>query len=186
MDYSLQYLEQCHKGTFSWLANSPWTWLSSAESLKKAADVLRNTLWSKEEKPHDTEAAVTDREMGPVYLMLVAMAVESLIKGILIAKDHDRYVKKDCLSKEICKNGHDLCKLYELTGKRKWAVEAWAPLLVKLSEFTINYGRYPVAKSREKMKGRVNAGYGARSYFIQVDLLWKHLMKEMGKYYKRL
>ena len=79
-------IEQLHKESFAVLASHPLAWEITADRLKEAADSLRDAHWPTERQDRDARAAVADFQVGPVYMMLIGMAVEALVKGILVAK----------------------------------------------------------------------------------------------------
>ena len=78
-------------------------------------------------------------DLLPVYMMLMAFALENLAKGILIAREPDRV--KEAILKRWEGDGHDLNELAEAAKLSLSSDEK--RLLLNLSIHAVWMGRYP-------------------------------------------
>lgn len=76
--------EKYHRQSWEGYAKAPYFWFIKAEVLYDAANAVRNTFWLKKRKPYDLSAASNDFYKGPIYMLLAGLAVETLIKGIIV------------------------------------------------------------------------------------------------------
>lgn len=175
----MQEFEKYHKQSFSSLAKDPESWLNSAQNLKNAADVLRNSCWPKKRRFHDLKAAKSDFLMGPVYMLLAGLAVETLIKGIIVGIE-PKLVEEQKLSPELTR--HDLLKLYKRAGLIENALQN--NLLLRLQNYVQNFGRYPVTRTKQTMEKKAQTRFSGETDFRSIDRLWDFLYKEIQKYIK--
>ena len=77
----VEAMKKTCRSLFHYLGKNPGTWWLSSLRLKEAADVLRDTCWPKDRKPYDSDAAAADFTLGPVYMLLMGMAVEAALKA---------------------------------------------------------------------------------------------------------
>lgn len=138
---------------FEKCARQPYLWISSAEVLKDSADLVlarfRTALERAAPEREDTKIDL-GISLFPVYMMLVGLAVENLLKGVLISKDHS--LVEGGRLKKWGGSGHDLTKLASdarlpLTNEEK-------ELLARVAEFVRWAGKYPLPYS-----SRVQAPY---------------------------
>jgi hypothetical protein len=161
----------------SWLqtARTPEAWLCSAERLKHAADVLRENCWPRNRTDHNHDAAFSDHCYGPVYMLISGLAIESVIKGIIIATNPN-LVEEQKMNGEIL--GHDLVQLFQKTGILKCNSDN--DLLLRLQNYVENFGRYPVTRYKHDMAQKASTRFCSVD-FGKVDRFWKRLLKHYEK-----
>jgi len=158
---SIEYYQE----TWTQLAKDPNSWLRKAEALKYAADAVRGS--------------VADLFRGPVYMLLAGLAVETLIKGIIVAKNPKFVeVEKEQLSSGL--TTHNLQKLYRTAGLRE--NNSLNDLLLRLQSYVENFGRYPVTKSRQDMKKMIQTRIAGQTDPDRVDRLWSFLVDRIQPY----
>jgi len=170
-------LIEYHQGSWTQLAKDPESWLRKAEALKNAADAARVSFWPKKRKHHDTKAAVADFFQGPVYMLLAGLAVETLIKGIIVAKNPE-FVGKQWLSKKL--THHNLQELYRTASLRE--DNSRNDLLLRLQNYVENFGRYPVTKTKQDMEKMVRTRFAGQTDPDTVDRLWSFLFDKIQPY----
>ena len=168
--------DEYHRESWSQTAKNPKAWLCYAENLKHAADVLRDNCWPRQKKSNDLIAAWNDHSYGPVYMLISGLAVETLIKGIIISVNYN-LVEKDKLSKEL--TVHDLVKLFRKTGLIE--CKGYKDLLSRLQNYVENFGRYPVTKLKQDMAKKTNTRF-CRVDLDKVDRLWNRLLGKIQQY----
>jgi hypothetical protein len=160
------------------LGKNPGTWWLSALRLREAADTLRNACWPKERKHNDLDAAGADFRLGPVYMLLVGMAVEAALKATLVAKQTD-LVSAEGISKSL--TNHHLVKLWNLAGLGRPGSRQRDSLLDRLENCVVVFGRYPVPKRPDGMNKMMNSSFEGQLHFDQVARLWADLEKHVRK-----
>lgn len=121
---------------FTYTANHPQSWIDSAYELNLAAKVLRGKV---EENWH-SEKPFRECYLSPYY-MLIGYLLETLLKGILVAKGYKCVVDSNFVGFGV--NGHDL---YGLANKAELPIpEEESRILKLLTEHTTWVGRYPIA-----------------------------------------
>ena len=173
----MREFEKYHRQSFSSLAKDPESWLFMAKNLKNAADALRNSCWPKERCFRDLDAATSDFLTGPVYMLLAGLAVETLIKGIIVGS-HRELVEEQKLSTEL--THHNLPRLYKKAGLIENALQN--NLLLRLQNYVENFGRYPVTKTKQEMEKMTQTQFCGDTDFISVDRLWDFLCKKIQNY----
>lgn len=170
-------LEKYYRGRWELWAKDPQVWYQNAESLKTATVALRKVLWPKDRKRFRTKAAVADLLYGPVYMLLAGLSIETLLKGIIIAKNPE-FVGQQKLSKEL--THHKLIELYKKTGlvKSKYANN----LLSRLQNYVENFGRYPVTRTKHDMQKLTSARFAGQTDPDRIDRLWNLLAKKIRFY----
>lgn len=142
---------------FEMYAFRDFYWIQKARDLYESARKLEPEVvgiwqsyraWAKDGSP----PAATDHYQGP-YFMLVAFAVENLLKAAAIARNRVHYLaqfrKTQCFPKELQK--HDLVKLAKLV---KLSFESGEEdLMRRLTRSAVWFGRYPVPLDYEEMSG---------------------------------
>jgi len=160
------------------LGKNPGTWWLSALRLKEGADTLRNACWPKERKHNDLDAAGADFRLGPVYMLLVGMAVEAALKATLVAKKPDLVDAKG-ISKSL--TNHHLAKLWNLAGLSRLGSRHRDSLLDRLENCVVVFGRYPVSKTPDGMEKMANSSFQGQLHFDQVARLWTYLETHVRK-----
>ena len=158
---------------FGDLARDPGTWALSATRLKRAADQLRQSAWPEARRRNDVLAATADFMIGPVYMMLMGLAVENVLKAMVIAREPGN-VEEQKLSTLICQ--HDLRRLWHRVGLRR--CPEYDRELTRLETFVVSLGRYPVTKLKRDMDRTVGAGFHGQAAFPTMDRLWVFLQRE--------
>jgi hypothetical protein len=167
----------CHS-LFRYLGKNPGTWWLSSLRLKEAADILRNTCWPKERKHDDLDAARADFHLGPVYMLLMGMAVEAALKATLVAQKPDLVDAKG-ISKSLA--NHHLAKLWNLAGLGRLRSRQRDSLLDHLENCVVVFGRYPVSKTPDGMEKTASSSFQGQLHFDQVARLWAGLEKHVRK-----
>ncbi len=172
--------EKYHRDSWHSLSIDPKAWLRSAKHLKTAADALhKSSLWPAKREPYDQKSAVADFHYGPVYMLLAGLAIETLIKGIIVAK-HPDFVKQQKLSGEL--TNHNLKDLYQITGLMK--SKSQDNLLLRLQHYVENFGRYPVTRTKPKMEKMSQTRFSSQTDFEKIGRLWDFLCKKIQNYIK--
>jgi hypothetical protein len=170
--------EKYHRDSWHSLSIDPKAWLMSAEHLKTAADALhRSSLWPAKREPYDQKYAVADFHYGPVYMLLAGLAIETLIKGIIVAK-HPDFVKQQKLSGEL--TNHNLIDLYRTAGLMK--SKDHDDLLLRLQNYVVIFGRYPVTKTKQDMQKMIDTRFAGQTDPNRIDRLWNFLVKRIQPY----
>jgi hypothetical protein len=171
-------------------ARNPLNWLASADRLKRASDQLREVwlddlgdLFSGFEEVVRRAMAGDPRpfreSVGPVSMLLAGFALENALKGVLIAREPDRFVqpkarKPDRIVDWGRRRGHDLAWL--ASEARLSVTEEERRALEKLTVFIDWAGRYPVALWASEMAPSAegeSAGYFSSEVFPIVDSLFE-------------
>jgi len=180
-----QEFEKYHKGNWHSLATDPQAWLKSAEYLKEAADALHKQLWPAREEPYGHKSAAADLLYGPVYMLLAGLAIETLIKGIIVAK-HPDFVKQQKLSGKL--THHNLPELYRTAtlvtsqSGRLITSRSHDDLLLRLQNYVENFGRYPVTKTKQDMQKLTDTSFAGQTDPKKIDGLWDFLVKRIQPY----
>lgn len=135
-------------------------------------------LLGQECKDHDLDAARADFYLGPVYMLLMGMAVEAALKAILVAKNPDLVDAKG-ISKSL--TNHHLAKLWNLGGLGRLRSRQRDSLLDHLENCVVVFGRYPVSKTPDGMERIANSSFQGQLHFDQVARLWACLEKHVRK-----
>ncbi|MEN6576458.1 MAG: hypothetical protein ABFD90_08950 [Phycisphaerales bacterium] len=159
--------------SFSYLGQNPGAWRLSSLRLKEAADVLRQTGWPDERKEHDLEVATADFRLGPVYMLLIGMALEAGLKAILVAQN-PALIGEQRISRDI--TTHRLKVLWDRVRFPK--SRATESVLDRLERFVVAFGRYPVSKAMHDMKSMTGASFHADPDFDEVARLWASLEEQ--------
>ena len=176
---SIREVQKCLRQTWDMYAKDPYFWHSRAKCLYEAAKAYRREHWPKVRQHHDTEAAVSDFYRGPVYMLLAGLAIEGILKALIVAK-RPEVVLPQKLSPEL--TGHDLERLYRDAGLRESGTTI--RLLHRLTNYVEVLGRYPVTKTKQSM-GKMHSTYfsgGGNTDFNNVDRLWERLEKKIRPY----
>lgn len=127
----------------------PEEWFDYANELKNAAQ----TLWKSHSNTlifYKTESKSFSRKLySRTYFFLLGVAIENLIKGILIS-ENPLYIENGKLSPEIS-TGHNLKKLSEKISSISFN-ENETKILEILSDVLPYWGKYPIPKDFNKIK----------------------------------
>ncbi len=170
--------EEERRSLFEFLGKHPGPWWLSSLRLKEAADVLRSHCWPEKRKYHDIDAALADFYIGPVYMLLMGMAIEAALKTILVAKD-PALVGKEKIPQTI--GNHHLKKLWNLAGVDRVRSRQRDSLLERLEICLVVFGRYPVSKKADGMAQMWKSIFQGELHFDQITRLWASLEKHMRK-----
>lgn len=173
----MREFEKYHKQSWKGYAENPYFWLIKAEALYDAANAIRNVFWPKRRERYDLSAASSDFYKGPVYMLLAGLAVETLIKGIIVGS-HRELVEEQKLSTEL--THHNLPRLYKKAGLIENALQN--NLLLRLQNYVENFGRYPVTRTKQEMEKMTQTQFCGDTDFISVDRLWDFLCKKIQNY----
>jgi hypothetical protein len=168
--------DKFHRQSWSQIAKDPKAWLCYAENLKHAADVLRDNCWPRQRKSDDLIAARNDLFYGPVYMLLSGLAIETLIKGIMVAID-PHLIEQQKQNAKI--TGHKLVELFRETEITECKNDT--DLLSRLQNYVENFGRYPVTILKQNMAKRANTRFCIVD-LDKVDRLWKRLLGKIQQY----
>lgn len=151
-------------------AENPRGWASKAADLRKAALHLRceiDRATSAVAKLRVGDDCPPGLELMPVYMMLVAFAIENFLKGILIARAPDR-VTNDRVN-QWPGGGHDLLALSREANLLQGRDEQ--RLLLNLSIHAIWAGRYPCPLlHRDRLPRPDGEGWGPLGGVLLSDL----------------
>lgn len=168
------------------LASLPGCWRNSALNLKRAADYIFEISFNAAEKFHnkllDNIASggkfkkgsspifkekelewVWDQQLGRVYYMLIGLALENLLKGILC--NDSQFLKKEKLN-------HDLVKYATKCG---FSLNEDQKFMLKHLRKHIEWaGRYPIPKDIDGLRSKFTVGSGTNvkdACFTGYDLI---------------
>jgi hypothetical protein len=186
-----------------WYANritESWTWLDSAQSLFKTAeliephihslwDSINNDLTNKNEKWGAKLIEVANFQS--VYMMLIAYCIENLLKGYIIECDRERIHRETLQTGKLPKGvkSHNLPALAKKCNLKLTELEN--NLLRRLSEHAIWFGRYPFSSSapyylvfKKPPKPTIDTGWSLEQA-IAVKTLAESIAKQFGKNIRR-
>jgi hypothetical protein len=137
-------LQGCWLSKYAQAAANPLGWELSAKHLKESADLIfdyfRPVLESAGPSDAEKERLVNTLNLLGSYYLLAALALENLLKGILV-EDRPQYVREDGWKGP---RHHDLSKLCkeaklmdELSPRQKTVIE-------RLTGYLVWAGRYPL------------------------------------------
>lgn len=155
MDSSESYklVEKYKKMDYEHSGRSQISWDTSAEALKRAANLLLIAY-----KQYMTTAAPllitveggpgweesNDSRLIPIYYMLMGLAVENYVKGIIMV-NHPDYLTEDRLTKIDKHETYDLLNEHGITDFKEYD-----DILHQLAEYVTSKGRYPITKKLEE------------------------------------
>lgn len=151
-------------------------WVSKANSLRKSALILWTAYMLEEERLDSLgEAALGQSfELGheDTAMMLIGMAIENLLKGILIARDSSLIENGKTASRL---KTHDLTKLITWAGI---SIDKYdTQLCALLSDFITWQGRYPVPLESSAIRGLFRAKYDWKT----LDNLFVRILKSVSE-----
>jgi hypothetical protein len=173
--------EEFYRKNWKQYASESHFWFQKAQALYDAANVVRYAFWPEKRTPRDRKAAVSDFYKGTVYMLLAGLAVETILKGILIGQN-PQLVEKQELWKELV--NHDLKKLYKKTKLTMSNLQN--NLFERLTNYVITFGKYPVTKIEQNMSKRGETSFSSQTDFDGVDQLWDFLSKKIQTFIKKV
>lgn len=141
---------------FQLLAKHPDFWFGNAQSYKRAASVLFDTVKEEAEDtliPNEKGGITIPRKelqppIGGPHALLAGLAIENELKAILIALDPDKFVTKKGLDRSFAK--HDLQNLAQMANDLRSGIipldEAKIAMLNRL-QLAIEGGKYNIGKT---------------------------------------
>lgn len=142
------------KETFARVVLTPHTWLGKATELLHCANLVL-------EKSAAGPLKGTYENIG-VFMMLSAFAFENMLKALILAK-------KPATSQSWLFSTHRLSKLAQEAGLK--CNEQAENLLLRLENFAVQSGRYPVPRDWKQYKAQTDgAGEQRRPVFLSGDL----------------
>jgi hypothetical protein len=158
--------EELFATLFQRAAAEPLAWRLTAESLVRAARIL---LPSIEERVRATLAGEPLSGEPPstgAYMLLIGLAAENLVKGILVAR-HDGPTSAGMLAKDL--KSHQLLDLLNRAGVRLDDDQSY--LVQRLEVFVVWAGRYPVPGKLDDYLPRRHetGGWGPLTGFYSSD-----------------
>lgn len=156
---------------FQRTGQEPGIWLGEALQLKRAAElVLAELNEVLSVYPHG-RASYEDLSLFKAYMLLSGIAIENLVKGILVCRDPsiEGNDKVDKVKWKGSSHGHDLVELAKQTGIPFTLEEKG--LFRRLSAFVVWGGRYPIPiKSSDMVQRTKYRGQSIRlNTFISTD-----------------
>lgn len=153
----------------------PEEWFDYANELKDAAQ----TLW----KSHSSTSItyITDKEnysrklYSRTYFFLLGVAIENLVKGMLISENPD-YLKDGKISSEIS-SGHNLKILSEKINSLNFD-SSEIRIFEILSEVIPYWGKYPIPKDFNQIK---EEKFFDENWYKKLILLYEKLELQMYK-----
>jgi hypothetical protein len=170
-------------------ARNPAGWHASAESLWRAAGILRD-IW--EADLRTTFATMTEQrldgfnpppDVGRVFMMLAGFALEALIKGIIVAETPEVVQPDPTRPTKLFRwkgSGHELRNLLkELEFPMS---DPESDVLRRLEAFLRWGGRYPASMQALEMRYGPDtpppASFSTEDFFL-LDELWKRLRERL-------
>lgn len=119
-------------------ADDPRLWLEQANASKLSAEVMRDALLAviAEQRPPDETRLRKLAYMG-AFMMLLGIAFENVLKGLLVAKKAGRWEEYQ----------HHLARMAKVVTR---CSAAEIDLLMRLEIFVVWAGRYMIAKTPER------------------------------------
>lgn len=137
------------------LAESPEAWRRTAIGLKRSADLIWEQWYGHLSRLNGGEVVKFSPQgagdlalLLPSYLLLLGLAYENALKGLLVAKEPSRVRHK--VKWQIPKGGHDLKELCAVADFPLNSDEE--EILKALTEATMWAGRYPVPKDHDGLE----------------------------------
>ena len=159
-------------------AQDPVSWHNTGIGLKRSADIIWRSWWETIKRLDEAPTTVPGRVAADIYvlwpsfMLLFGLALENLLKGIIVTKNPASFSQKIRWSGKL-KGGHNIVGLCEEAGISISDEEK--RLLEELTESIIWRGRYPVPKNHKNTK----------DYVVPVGITFKqHDLNKMEGYKK--
>jgi len=163
---------------FYYLGGSPGPWWLSSCRLKKAADILQDTCWPKTDIHADLDGATADFQLGPVYMLLMGMAIEAALKAAIVAMDNNIIGRAtQGIPKKFAT--HSLTYLWNWAGLNRVKSRQISACCTRLQEFVTTFGRYPVTRSKCQMAQTTRYSFHADPDLHNVERLWQSVEKRL-------
>ncbi len=154
------------------LAVSPWNWLTKAQQLHRAANLLFINFEAEQEeydKDPSYDAAIPD---GSTVEMLIGFAVENLLKGLYVTTLSNVKDVKDLKELFIPGSRHELIPIAEALKEPPLSLffsEEDQDILSVLEHVILWYGRYPSARNIDDTIPMGDGGLFKKFYFAYPD-----------------
>jgi len=145
----------------------PSSWLYSAEALMRAARGLLPTMEADKRRLVDpTPATGFEAPVTPIYILLVGLAIENLVKGIYVARNPTA-CSSDNLPSELTK--HKTIEFFERLDLS--FSQAEGHLLERIETFVLWAGRYPIPRKLDDLlpRNHPEGGSGPLTYVTSTD-----------------
>jgi len=160
---------------------NPWEWFEYAEELHFCSESLWENDFKTEkltltlgEKPEDVRESMITR----TYFMSISLAIENLIKGILIA-NRPEHIENGTLKKEL--KTHNLKNLAEKVLDLSFN-EKEINLLEIGTNAILSWGRYPIPLNFRKPNNEVRLTKDLRDTYLGLNnKLSEHLYEKIKK-----
>lgn len=137
------------KEMFEIVGRDPGSWLLSAKTLKVSADLILAEVTKTIETYHPLGRAPGEKQFQILsYMLLAGLALENLVKGILIARNPELITEH----LDTTLGRHNLVGLAQRVGGKLSKEET--RLLTQLSQYVLWGGRYPIAKNYQASSER--------------------------------
>jgi len=174
--------EELFATLFERAAAEPLTWRLTAESLAQAARVLLPSIEEHMRATLAGEPLSGEPPLTGVYMLLIGLAVENLVKGLLVAR-HDGPTSDGKLAKDL--KSHQLLDLLKRARIRLDDDQSY--LVQRLEAFVVWAGRYPVPGKLDDYLPRCHesGGWGPLTGYyssdpVRVDKLIALLVSELN------
>jgi hypothetical protein len=159
------------------LAWTPIAWHESGCLLKECAEIIGQRFMEGLRSKASETRGVNPISFGPVFQMLAGYAIESLLKGILVAREPN-LVKDGKLSGQLA-SGHNLEGLFQRAGIK--LTEPTQKFIRRLAG-AVQSGRYPVTKTANKMERWKESSSTDLDRFLELhERLRTRLLDEMDR-----
>jgi hypothetical protein len=157
------------QANFDAQVQSPGSWLLSAMALKAAADQINwRDVLAKGELP---VIGISD-----VYRMLIGMAIESLLKGVMAAQGISVLDSKGNLAKAF--STHDLHRLAYNIDRTQFALTTdELRVLKEITPYIEWGGRYPIPRMAPKLIDKMHSSMDMEIELKLYERLYEHLAK---------
>ncbi len=166
-------------------AKVPDWWKLSASRLKRAADCLKATIMSAEDKIRREDVSILDISEDLVlfsqYAMLIGLALENLLKAKLVEVAPDKIrvekSKPDSIEFRWGKHSHDLWDLFEdLKGYYDLELTAQEEeMLCNLTVYVLWKGRYPAPQKSTELPKRTDLNSPYLNDYDLIDRLYQRI-----------
>ncbi|MGO4500038.1 hypothetical protein AB4114_29605 [Paenibacillus sp. 2RAB27] len=187
--------EDVWKEMFTRTADEPIVWLVKAKELNFAAKILLPKLEEGTKKIMNMEEELLEEDfynswLTSTLMMLLGYSLEVLIKGIYLI--NNKTIVTNGTLNRWPGNGHSLLQLVEFVNKSDGGATITLSkdeqyLLIRLSEFTIWAGKYPIPKNyKTKMPQEMSDGSRViLTSFISGDIeTFDRLFIKLSTYYE--
>lgn len=135
----------------------PQSWLEQANGHRIIADMVRKRLWELARSPEPAHIhRVEELACMRTYMMLMGFAFENIAKGIIITRNQAMVGDTKLQKWPTNRSGHGLVNLIKTVLSEISSEEE--DLLLRLEEYAVWAGRYPIPWSLKEYKAAEEAG----------------------------